>query len=170
MCRVLRKTFYTHTHMLFLYTRYLIYMSSYAYYLTCIHACYLYIHTVIFNFLLHEVSGIVIPRQVEWLIWGHKQIKDWEIPTQVDLSNPLHITMQPASWHKKPPEGLVFAGYCSLYWVWEFNTYLFYICIKKAFPNTNLVSAKIHSSIRLNKSAPLIRIHKRLLLLLFLLN
>lgn len=81
-------------------------------------------------------------------------------PTQASLSNPLYSTMQPVSGHVKPLQELIFAGYCSLSWVREFTTYLFYIRIKKAFSYTNLISAKIHSSRRLNRSAPLIGIHE----------
>lgn len=113
------------------------------------------------NFLLCEVGGIVILREVVWLIWDHKQMKDRRgILTQVYLSNPLHSAMQPARGHVKPLQGLTSAGYCSLSWVREFTTYLFYICIRKAFSYTNLISAKIHSSRRLNRSAPLIRTHE----------
>ena len=97
-------------------------------------------------------------------LWSISTSKLEQEPQSRSTANPLYTTLQPILWHIKPPEGLAFAGHCSFHWDQGFNAYLFYMGVKKAFSYTNLVSARIHSSRRLNKTAPLTGQQKRLLI------
>lgn len=131
-----------------------------------------HIHIIISNFLPHEVSGIVIPREVRWLIWSHKQMKDRTgISTRVSLSNPLYTAMHPAFWH-------IFSLLNSWYLLDTAHSigsgslipiYFTFALRKLSQIQILFLQVFIHPSRRMNKSTPLIGIQKRLLLL-FLLN